>query len=102
MLKSQQMNLSQSEKIWLPYFGKTGRLAMGWACYLNKWRYPILEEIFASIAATRVRILTEWTEQKWSNLTGISSKSFMTGRGSMQICWLIPCAPREIFRTVCH
>lgn len=72
MLKSQQMNLTDSERSWLPYFGKTGRLAMGWACYLNKWRYPILEEIFESIATTRVRILTEWTEQKWSTLSGIS------------------------------
>ena len=72
MLKSRQMNLTDSEKKWLPYRGKTGRIAMGWACYLNKWRYPILEEIFESFAATRVRILTEWTEQKWSTLSAIS------------------------------
>ncbi|MCX7192876.1 MAG: methyl-accepting chemotaxis protein [Proteobacteria bacterium] len=72
MLKSMQMNLSNDERSWLPYFGKTGRLAMGWACYLNKWRYPILEEIFESIAATRVRLLSEWTEQKWSALSGTS------------------------------
>jgi len=72
MLKSQQMNLTDSEMAWLPYFGKTGSLAMGWACYLNKWRYPILEEIFESIATTRVRILNEWTEQQWSFLSGIS------------------------------
>jgi methyl-accepting chemotaxis protein len=72
MLKSRQMNLTGNEMNWLPYFGKTGRLAMGWACYLNKWRYPILEEIFESIATTRVRILTEWTEQKWSSLAGMS------------------------------
>ncbi|MDO8206819.1 MAG: methyl-accepting chemotaxis protein [Gallionella sp.] len=72
MLKSLQMNLTGNEMDWLPYLGKTGRFAMGWACYLNKWRYPILEEIFESIATTRVRILTEWTEQKWSTLSGIS------------------------------
>jgi methyl-accepting chemotaxis protein len=66
------MNLNRHELSWLPYFGKTGRLAMGWACYLNKWRYPILEEIFESIATTRARILTEWTEQKWSTLSGMS------------------------------
>lgn len=72
MLKSQQMNLTHNEMSWLPNFGKTGRLAMGWACYLNKWRYPILEEIFESIATTRVRILTEWTEQKWSNLSSMA------------------------------
>jgi methyl-accepting chemotaxis protein len=72
MLKSQQMNLSNNELAWLPYLGKTGRFAMGWACYLNKWRYPILEEIFESIATTRVRILNEWAEQKWSFLSGMS------------------------------
>lgn len=72
MLKSQQMNLTENEMAWLPYFGKTGRLAMGWACYMNKWRYPILEEIFESIATTRVRILSDWAEQKWSYLSGMS------------------------------
>lgn len=74
MLKSQQMNLTDNETAWLPYWGKTGRLAMGWACYLNKWRYPILEEIFETIATTRVRILNEWTEQKWSTLSGMSAQ----------------------------
>ncbi len=74
MLKSQQMNLTDSEMAWLPFLGKTGSLAMGWACYLNKWRYPILEEIFESIATTRVRILNEWTEQQWSFLSGMSQQ----------------------------
>lgn len=72
MLKSQQMNLTPQERSGLPLFGKTGRLAMGWACYLNQWRYPILEEIFESIATTRVRLLSEWTEQKWSVLSTMS------------------------------
>ncbi len=72
MLKSKQMNLTASELAWLPTLGKTGRLAMSWACYLNKWRYPILEEIFDTIANTRVRILTEWTEQQWSALSAMS------------------------------
>ncbi len=52
MLKSQQMNLTDNEKAWLPYFGKTGRLAMSWACYLNKWRYPI-QQITASAVRQR-------------------------------------------------
>lgn len=72
MLKSKQMNLTSSELAWLPMLGKTGRLAMGWACHLNNWRYPILEEIFDTIANTRVRILTEWTEQQWSALSAMS------------------------------
>jgi methyl-accepting chemotaxis protein len=72
MLKSQQMNLTENEMSWLPYLGKTGRLPMGWACKLNKWRYPIIEEIFESIASTRVRILSEWTEQQWSTLSAMS------------------------------
>lgn len=37
MLKSEQMNLTDNEMAWLPNMGKTGRLAMSWACYLNKW-----------------------------------------------------------------
>ncbi len=68
------MNLTNNEMAWLSYLGKTGRLAMGWACYLNKWRYPIIEEIFESIASTRVRILNEWTEQQWSTLSGMASQ----------------------------
>ncbi len=74
MLKSKNMNLSESEMNWLPYLGKTGRLNMGWACKLNEWRYPILEEIFESISTTRVRILREWTEQKWDSLSAMSMK----------------------------
>ncbi len=72
MLKSKNMNLTLDELNWLPYLGKTGQIKMGWACHLNKWRYSIVEEIFESIATTRVRILGEWTEKKWDLLSSMS------------------------------
>lgn len=75
ILKSSQMHLNYQERAGLPFFGKTGRLAMGWACYLNQWRYPILEEIFESIAATRVDILNEW----FATISQISKSASASG-----------------------
>ena len=72
MLKSKSMQLSRSERHWLPWFGKTGKLAMRWACFLNRRRYPILEQTFEGIASNRVNILRLWTEQQWEGLEGIS------------------------------
>lgn len=68
MLKSQQMNLTSAESRWLPLLGKTGKLAMRWACYLNKRRYPVLEQTFEGIAGTRVKMLRGWARQQWSML----------------------------------
>ncbi len=68
MLKSKQMQLSGEERHWLPWFGKTGKLAMRWACYLNRRRYPVLEETFEAIASTRVNMLQGWATQQWSML----------------------------------
>lgn len=45
-LKSEQMNLSAGERRWLPWFGKTGKLAMGWSCWLNRDHYPAVEKSF--------------------------------------------------------
>jgi methyl-accepting chemotaxis protein len=74
LLKSHQMNLSSQEKRWLPWLGKTGKLAMRWACMINKSRYPILEQTFEGIAATRVRILTEWAQQQWIHLASLAEE----------------------------
>lgn len=73
-LKSWQMNLSPAEKRWLPWPGKTGKLAMRWSCWINRKRYPVLEQTFEGIAATRVRILTEWANQQWEHLAGLGGE----------------------------
>ncbi|SEG24021.1 methyl-accepting chemotaxis protein [Vibrio hangzhouensis] len=59
------MDLTKSEKSWLPWFGKTGKLAMKYACFSNRSRIAELEQTFESIAETRVKLLTTWTENQW-------------------------------------
>lgn len=71
MLKSHQMNLSPQEKSWLPWLGKTGKLAMRWACHANRHRYSILEQTFEGIATNRVNILQGWTQQQWAHLDNL-------------------------------
>ncbi len=56
-LRSEQMQLSMAERGWLKWFGKVGKLKMGWACWLNRARYPIMEQAFESIANTRIKLL---------------------------------------------
>ena len=72
MLQSNLMQLSAEEKNWLKWFGKTGKLAMRWACFLNRQRYPRLETAFDGVAQTRVRILTDWANQQWAHLEGFA------------------------------
>ncbi len=74
MLKSERMQLSWKERHWLPWFGKTGKLAMRWACFLNQTRYPVLEHTFEGIAANRVQILTHWAAQQWNLLDSLESE----------------------------
>ncbi|MBS1158498.1 MAG: methyl-accepting chemotaxis protein [Proteobacteria bacterium] len=93
MLKSQKMALSASERRWLPWFGKTGRLAMGWATARNAGRYPAIEQTFESFARTRVRILINWSEQQWGYLDGLARElagSWPTPQRSI----LVHCAQR--------
>tara|TARA_B100000965_G_scaffold204216_2_gene170472 strand:+ start:6467 stop:8590 length:2124 start_codon:yes stop_codon:yes gene_type:complete len=66
------MNLSAAERRWLPWFGPSGKLAMGWACRVNQNRYAQLESIFDSFAATRVRLLQQWCENQWSGLQSVA------------------------------
>jgi methyl-accepting chemotaxis protein len=66
------MNLSRSEKNWLPWFGSTGKLAMGWSCLLNRSTYPVVEKVFEGIAAARVKILTQWTSSQWEHLEDLA------------------------------
>lgn len=74
MLKSNEMSLSPQERRWLPWFGKTGKLSMRWACFLNKRRYPVLEQTFEGIAGTRVKMLRGWAKQQWAMLSHFSEE----------------------------
>ena len=67
-LLSAQMNLSAAERGWLPWFGKTGRLAMGWGCWLNRGLTAELEQTFEGIAQTRLKKLQQWSEAHWNRL----------------------------------
>ncbi len=71
-LKSRLMALSPAEKRWLPWFGKNGKLALGWSCFLNRDNYAVVEKTFEGIAATRVRLLTAWTESQWEHLATLA------------------------------
>ncbi|HEX5392365.1 MAG TPA: methyl-accepting chemotaxis protein [Rhodocyclaceae bacterium] len=66
------MALSGAERSWLPWFGKLGKMSMGWACFLNQDRYTAIESTFDGIAATRVKLLQTWAEQQWSYLNGLA------------------------------
>lgn len=72
MLKSQSMNMNPSERRWLPWFGKTGKLGMRWATSRNAHRYAAIEQTFESFALTRVRILNTWCVQQWGYLDGLA------------------------------
>lgn len=59
------MNLTTTEKRWLPWFGSTGKIAMRLACFANRSRIDELEQTFESIAQTRVKLLETWTLNQW-------------------------------------
>ncbi len=72
MNHSNPMDLSDQERRWLPWFGRTGKLHMRWACTINRSGREALEQAFESIAQTRVRLLTHWAEQQWAHLKGFA------------------------------
>lgn len=71
-LSSNFMLLSSSEKRWLPWFGKTGKIMMGWSCWLNQPAYPVIEQTFEAIAETRVQLLQNWTREQWEHLAELA------------------------------
>lgn len=71
-LQSEQMALSSAEKGWLPWFGKQGKLQMGWAYRRNRDRVEAMEQAFDSFAATRRLLLVEWAEQQWRLLASLA------------------------------
>ena len=72
-LRSESMQLSTAEKQWLPWFGKTGKIAMLRSCRLNKTVYTVIEQTFESIAQTRVKLLQRWAQEYWDHLGEVSS-----------------------------
>ncbi|HBV66584.1 MAG TPA: methyl-accepting chemotaxis protein [Rhodopirellula sp.] len=73
-LKSNSMNLTSTERRWLPVFGAGGKLAMGWSCFLNRDMYETNEQIFESIARTRRDALISWAEHKWAFMESMASR----------------------------
>jgi methyl-accepting chemotaxis protein len=73
-LKSNSMNLTPTERRWLPVFGAGGKLAMGWSCFLNRDMYETNEQIFESIARTRRDALISWAEHKWAFMESMASR----------------------------
>ncbi|PJC85933.1 methyl-accepting chemotaxis protein [Vibrio sp. HA2012] len=105
------MQLTQAERHWLPWFGKTGKLMMRKACFHNRTRKSELEDTFESIAQTRVKLLTTWTNNQWSFLENaalyLASKSEESRIDTLQQLLLRGTDFSELFivntaGTVCH
>lgn len=75
------MALTGAERSWLPWFGSAGKLSMGWACRINSNRYAQLEEIFNSVADTRMRLLQQWCDNQWTTLASIARDVENTSNG---------------------
>ncbi|AKN26571.1 methyl-accepting chemotaxis transducer [Stutzerimonas stutzeri] len=67
------MQLSPSERHWLPWLGRTGKLSMGWSCWLNRGVYPAIEQVFEGVAQSRVRILQNWVSAHWDHLADLAA-----------------------------
>jgi len=68
------MALSSAERRWLPWLGRTGKLAMGWSCWLNRSTCAEVEKVFEGIAQTRVRLLQSWTRSHWAWLAELADR----------------------------
>ncbi|MBC3482722.1 methyl-accepting chemotaxis protein [Pseudomonas sp. SWRI77] len=71
-LSSSSMQLSSSERGWLPWFGKAGKFSMRWACRLNRSNYVEIEQTFEAIAQTRVQLLHNWAREQWDHLAELA------------------------------
>lgn len=72
-LSSRRMHLSSKERSWLKWFGTNSKFSLGLSCWLNQHTYPVVEQTFESIAATRVNILNTWVNNHWDHLALIAS-----------------------------
>lgn len=67
-LRSHRMDFKGREQRWLPWFGKTGKLAMRWSWFLNAGQAERVEKTFSGLASTRVDLLVNWARQYWQEL----------------------------------
>ncbi|WP_448250479.1 methyl-accepting chemotaxis protein [Thalassotalea agariperforans] len=72
-LKSLSMNLTSKERRWLPWFGANGKFSLAWSCFVNRSRYHSVEQTFEGIAATRIKLLQQWTENHWDHLSALAN-----------------------------
>jgi methyl-accepting chemotaxis protein len=72
-LKSLMMNLTNKERSWLPWFGSNNKFSLALSCWLNKSTYAGVEESFEGIAATRIKLLEQWTLSHWEHLNSLLS-----------------------------
>lgn len=80
------MQLTSKERSWLPWFGQNRKLALSRSCYANKSIYPIIEQTFEGIAATRVQLLKLWTNNHWDHLAAVTLILIHRRENLMQIC----------------
>jgi methyl-accepting chemotaxis protein len=62
------MDFTGRERRWLPWWGRNGKLALGWSWLLNRGQAAQIEKTFAGLAQTRVDLLTGWASQHWQAL----------------------------------
>ncbi|THG80603.1 methyl-accepting chemotaxis protein [Pseudomonas sp. A-1] len=70
--QSKRMDLSSAERRWLPWLGRTGKLAMGWSCWLNRDTCAEVEKVFEGIAQTRSHLLHNWALTQWAWLAELA------------------------------
>ncbi|WP_051822759.1 methyl-accepting chemotaxis protein [Desulfonatronum thiodismutans] len=73
-MESRKMALSSEERRWLPWRGPNGKISLGWSCFVNKYRYPVVERTFDGIACTRARELQDWAEEQWTRMREVADE----------------------------
>ena len=86
-LQSERMNLSSRERAWLPWLGATGKLRMGWSCWLNRATYAIVEKTFDGIAHSRLGFLMHWAEGNWVFLAALTRQIAESRPDACSNCW---------------
>jgi methyl-accepting chemotaxis protein len=71
-MKSENMQLSRSERRWLPWWGAAGKLRLGWSCLINRKLYPVIENIFEGIAGSRRSHVLLWVNTQWDILDSLA------------------------------
>lgn len=68
------MAYTAREQRWLPWFGKNGKLALGWSCWLNNHETRSVERIFEGVANSRKLNLIEWADGSWDFLEALGNQ----------------------------